>query len=163
MLTGRRRTAIEPNNEQTGTDLSWSLSNCYRIFREFTLPIEIDVISERLGEISGTLRAIQRQIDSLLTDHSRMQDSQRKIEAGQTDIVMNAAKRDDRIIAVERQFTEVTSTLTKEVTTLRGELQEIKEMRWKASGFFLAASMLAGGTGGLGLSKLLEWMSVHLK
>jgi hypothetical protein len=127
------------------------------------LPIEIDVISERLGEIGGTLRAIQRQIDGLLGDHARMQDSQRKIEAGQTDLVMASAKRDDRVIGVERQLVELTSNLTKEVTGLRQELQELKEMRWKASGFLLGASMLAGGTGGLGLSKLMEWMSVHLK
>jgi hypothetical protein len=92
-----------------------------------------------------------------------MQDSQRKIEAGQTDLVMSSAKRDHRIIGMERQLTEVTATLTKEVASLREELQEIKEMRWKASGFLLAASMLAGGTGGLGLSKLLEWMTVHFK
>jgi|SRR6266481_4592216 hypothetical protein len=127
------------------------------------MAIEIDEISERLGEIGGTLRAIQRQIDSMLVEQVRVQEGQRKIESGQLEIAIGASKRDDKTLLVERQITEISASLTKELTSLRQELQELKEMRWKASGFFLGASMLAGGTGGFAFSKVLEWMSIHLK
>jgi len=127
------------------------------------MPIEIDEISERLGEIGGTLRAIQRQIDSMLMEQARVQEGQRKIETGQLEMAIGVSKRDDKILIVERQITEITAPLVTELAIIRKELQDLKEIRWKASGFILGTSMLAGGTGGFTFSKIIEWMSAHLK
>ena len=78
-------------------------------------------------------------------------------------MAIGASKRDDKILVVERQITEITAPLVNELAIIRKELQDIKEMRWKASRFILGASMLAGGTGGFTFSKIIEWMSTHLK
>jgi hypothetical protein len=90
------------------------------------MPIEIDEISERLGEIGGTLRAIQRQIDSIIMEQARIQEGQRKIETGQLEMAIGASKRDDKILVVERQITEITAPLVNELAIIRKELQDIK-------------------------------------
>jgi hypothetical protein len=81
------------------------------------MAIEIDEISERLGEIGGTLRAIQRQIDSMLVEQVRVQEGQRKIESGQLEIAIGASKRDDKTLLVERQITEISASLGQKLTS----------------------------------------------